>query len=77
MYCFSNMTIIFEFLKIFISFYIKILHKRNYLVNNKIIRSPLLSVYSVAMYSFTGYTYLDTKIIRVDLLGFRRFTDFY
>ena len=62
MYCLSNMTIIFESLKIFISFYIKILHKRNCLVKNKVIKSPLLSVYSLAMYSFTGDTYLDTKI---------------
>ena len=41
------MTIIFEYLKIFISFYIKILHKRNYLVKNKIIKLPLLSVHSL------------------------------
>ena len=62
MYCLSNMTIIFEFSKIFILFSIKILHERNYLVKNKIIKSPLLSVYSLAMYSFTGDTYLNIKI---------------
>ena len=35
------MTIIFESLKIFILFHIKILYKRNYFVKNKIIKSPL------------------------------------
>ena len=56
------MIIFFKYIKFFISFYIKILHKRNYLVKNKIIKSPLLSVHSLAMNSFTGDTYLDTKI---------------
>ena len=51
MYCLSNITIIFEFLKIFISFYLKFLH----LVKNKIIKSPLLRVYSLAMYLFVHW----------------------
>ena len=55
MYTLFNMMIIFESLKIFTSFYIKILHKRNRIVKNKIVKSPLLSVYSKIGCSFTGF----------------------